>query len=165
MKYFIGVDTSKFKIHIAVLDENSKIFKLDMLASTEKKDIERMWELKNLFEDWLIDFSNNNDVNVDDMVVTVEGSIMLQNPKTSFDIAKTINGIEMACCSIAAPCFEIQTTSWKKMVIGNGACKKEDIMKFAQTKWGKKVFSEQDYADAACIALHQFMLMSDKKRS
>ena len=30
--------------------------------------------------------------------------------------------------------------------------KKPDIMKFAQEKWGD-VFVEQDFADAACIAL------------
>ena len=41
---------------------------------------------------------------------------------------------------------------WKKQILGKGNVKKPDIKKFAIDKWGD-VFPEQDYADAACIAL------------
>ena len=41
---------------------------------------------------------------------------------------------------------------WKKIIVGKGNAKKSDIMAFAVSKWGD-VFPEQDYADAACIAL------------
>lgn len=123
-----------------------------------------MWEIKNQFEDWLLKFSEDYNINTDDIIVIIEGPIFLQNVKTSFEIAKTINGIEIACMDNGSKCFEIQNTVWKKAIIGNGACSKEDILKFAQTKWKKHKFNEQDYADAACIALHMYLLMSNKKR-
>ena len=46
----------------------------------------------------------------------------------------------------------IDNRSWKKEIVGKGNAKKEDIKKYAIDKWGEK-FPEQDYADAACIAL------------
>ena len=42
--------------------------------------------------------------------------------------------------------------TWKKATVGKGNAKKEDIMKYATEKWGDR-FPEQDYADAACLAL------------
>ena len=42
--------------------------------------------------------------------------------------------------------------SWKKVIVGSGNASKKDIMAFASDKWGD-IFPEQDYADAACIAL------------
>ncbi len=40
----------------------------------------------------------------------------------------------------------------EKDVVGKGNVKKDEIKRFAEEKWGDK-FPEQDYADAACIAL------------
>ncbi len=163
MRYYIGVDCSKFALHIAVLDEDSDLHMLEMLSTKEKKDIERMFELKRQFEDWLLAFSIKKDINIDDAIVTVEGPIMLQNVKTSFDIARSVNGVEMACCELDGKCFEVQNTTWKKSILGNGKSTKADIMKFAETKWGKKLFIEQDHADAACLALHNYILLVNKK--
>ena len=48
-------------------------------------------------------------------------------------------------------------------MLGNGNSKKEDIAKFAKTKWPKVPFEEQDFMDAACIAFHMEILMGNKK--
>ena len=50
------------------------------------------------------------------------------------------------------PIFEYSPKKIKKSITGNGNASKQDIMKFAVEKWGD-VFEEQDFADAACIAL------------
>jgi Holliday junction resolvasome RuvABC endonuclease subunit len=46
----------------------------------------------------------------------------------------------------------VDNRAWKKVIIGKGNASKSEIMDFAISQWGG-VFSEQDYADAACIAL------------
>ena len=46
----------------------------------------------------------------------------------------------------------VDNRSWKKVIIGKGNAGKPDIKKYAVEKWGD-IFPEQDYADAACIAL------------
>ena len=46
----------------------------------------------------------------------------------------------------------MDNNTWKRQVLGRGNAKKSDIMKFAVDLWGDR-FPEQDYADAACIAL------------
>tara|TARA_Y100000310_G_C20308095_1_gene634925 strand:- start:512 stop:685 length:174 start_codon:yes stop_codon:yes gene_type:complete len=46
----------------------------------------------------------------------------------------------------------VDNRHWKKIVLGKGNLNKKAIKDFAVVKWGD-VFPEQDYADAACIAL------------
>ena len=50
------------------------------------------------------------------------------------------------------PTVRVDNNTWKKDVVGKGNVKKDEIKRFAEEKWGDK-FPEQDYADAACIAL------------
>jgi Holliday junction resolvasome RuvABC endonuclease subunit len=165
-RYFIGCDASKHKVHLAILDSKSNLIRLEYLETSGRDDIGRMGDLSDQFESWLVDFSIEQNVLIDDEVVLcIEGPIYLQNIKTSFSIAQTVYGIELAAYRTQVPCFEVPPTSWKKMVLGNGAAKKEDILKFAETKWGKGKFKEQDYADAACIAHHQYMLIQTGNES
>ena len=119
-----------------------------------------MGEIKILFHDWLFDFSKKMSASTNEIVVTVEGPVFLQNPKVSADISRSIYAVEIACIELFSPCFEYQNTTWKKHVLGNGSCSKEDILKFSQIKWGRETFKVQDHADAACIALHQLLLLS-----
>ena len=46
----------------------------------------------------------------------------------------------------------ISNTKWKKDIIGKGNASKLEIKAFAEKYWGE-TFEEQDFADAACIAL------------
>jgi Holliday junction resolvasome RuvABC endonuclease subunit len=46
----------------------------------------------------------------------------------------------------------VDNRKWKKVIIGKGNASKSEIMDFSISQWGD-LFPEQDYADAACIAL------------
>lgn len=164
MKFFFGVDCGKYQIFTTVLDEDSNVYLQHAIESRNKIDIDRQWELKNYFEDFLIDFIDRNDVTAQEIVVAVENPIYLNNIRTSFDIARTVFvGVQTPCSDAVVACFGVDNKTWKKSVLGNGNSKKEDIAKFAKTKWPKVPFEEQDFMDAACIAFHMEILMGNKK--
>ena len=128
MKYYLGIDCSKYKVHIAVLNEASELVKLDVISSIEKKDIERMWELKNKFEDWIIDFTNNiNDLIVEDLVVIVEE---IDWDNYSKDILGKI-AINLVCIELSVP---IKNKTIKLLRDYPEKCKKEYIKAFCLAK-------------------------------
>ena len=49
-------------------------------------------------------------------------------------------------------CDYVDNTKWKKDIVGKGNASKKEIKEYAIEKWGE-IFPEQDFADAACIAL------------
>jgi len=83
----------------------------------------------------------------------VEAAIYIQNPKSTIEIARVFGGVQLTCNKYRTPCQLVDNTKWKKEVVGKGNCSKSDIMSFAIEKWGDN-FEEQDFADAACIALY-----------
>ena len=83
----------------------------------------------------------------------IEKAIYIQNAKATIQIASVVTAIQLACHKQNIPCYLVDNKTWKKDIIGKGNSSKQDIMEYAVDKWGD-VFTEQDYADAACIALH-----------
>jgi Holliday junction resolvasome RuvABC endonuclease subunit len=86
--------------------------------------------------------------------VYIENAAYLQNIKTSFLIRSVVDAVRFACVLNNIPCQTVEITSWKKDVIGNGRAEKSDIMQFAKTKYGEKLFTNQDLADAAGVATY-----------
>ena len=145
MQMFLGLDTSSKAIHGAILNEKEELVELHKWGSTKKNSAER-------FPDIVKEFSEEmSKINILDYAA-IEAAIFVQNRKALISLASIIgatwailvlNGIDTAL---------IHHAEWKKEILGKGSLKKEDIMSFATDKWGDK-FPEQDYADAACIAL------------
>ena len=145
MQMFLGLDTSSKAIHGAILNEKEELVELHKLGSTKKNSAER-------FPDIVKEFSEEmSKINIIDYAA-IEAAIFVQNRKALISLASIIgatwailvlNGIDTAL---------IHHAEWKKEILGKGSLKKEGIMSFATDKWGDK-FPEQDYADAACIAL------------
>ena len=93
---------------------------------------------------------------MDVKVVYVEQPVVAygrkQNVKTTLGISNTVNAVRYACHMLKIPVVVVDNTHWKKLILGNGRAKKEEIMVFAKKRWGDVVTS-QDSADASCIAL------------
>ena len=85
------------------------------------------------------------------VVVAIEQAIFIQNPKTTVEIANVIGCVRMACYMRSFDVVMVDNRKWKKEILGRGNAKKQEIMEYAVERWGK-VFPEQDFADAACIA-------------
>jgi Holliday junction resolvasome RuvABC endonuclease subunit len=86
--------------------------------------------------------------------VYIENAAYLQNVKTSFLIRSVVDAVRFACVLNQVPCQTVEITSWKKDVLGNGKAEKNTIMDFAIAKYGKKLITNQDLADASCIAAY-----------
>ena len=82
----------------------------------------------------------------------VESAIFIQNPKSTIEIASVVGGVRLACALNHIECLSVDNRHWKKYILGKGNSNKKDIKEFAVDKWGD-LFVEQDWADAACIAL------------
>ena len=145
MKRLLGLDTSSKAIHGVILNKKEELVELHKWSSNKKNSVER-------FPDIVKEFSvGMSKINIVDYAA-IEAAIFVQNRKALISLASVIgatwailvlNGIDTAL---------IHHAEWKKEILGKGSLKKEDIMSFAKDKWGDK-FPEQDYADAACIAL------------
>jgi Holliday junction resolvasome RuvABC endonuclease subunit len=160
MKFTIGVDVGKYSLFFSVLDEGSNIYTQKQIEVTEKKDIERGHLMMEAVEDWLIAFIDAQEITADDVTLAIEEPLYLNNIKVSFALDRSVVVCEIAALNVGVHCFSYANTTWKKSILGRGNASKEDIAKFAETKWKKHPFEIQDFKDAACLALHQYILLN-----
>ena len=144
MKY-LGLDCSSLAIHGAIIDENEELVSIHKWGSKLKTFDSRFPEIVKEFSK---DLSKINQVEF----ASIEAAIFIQNPKTTIAIANVVGAVWAFLLEQAITTSIIDNRSWKKVIIGKGNSSKDDIKKFAEEKWGDKC-PEQDYADAACIAL------------
>ena len=142
---FFGVDCSSLAIHGVIIDDNEKLVSLHKWGSKEKEFVYRFPEM---LVGFYREFSRIKEVHF----AAIETAIFIQNPKTTIAIANVIGAVWAFLLSKRIEVTIIDNKHWKKIILGKGNASKEDIRNFAKDKWGD-VFPEQDYADAACIAL------------
>lgn len=148
---FLGLDCSSKAIHGVILKEDETILTSHKWSSKEKTFEER-------FPLFLKDFWD--DASKIKVILTsqrrvfaaVEESLYIQNPRTTVQLASVVGCVKFGCHYNGLPLLSVNNRHWKKIILGNGNASKTDIMTFATDKWGN-VFEEQDFADAACIAL------------
>ena len=142
---FLGLDCSSLAIHGALIDDNEQVATLYKWGSAEK-------DFAGRFPEIVVGFSKElSKIKLID-VAAIEAAIFIQNPKTTIAIASVIGAAWAFLVARNIQTTIIDNRKWKKIVLGKGNASKEDIKKFAIEKWGD-IFPEQDYADAACIAL------------
>ena len=142
---FLGLDCSTKAVHGILLDDEENIIEQFKWGSTEKDFIDRFPQILEKFQ------ADLSTINITDLA-TVEAAIYIQNPRTTLSIAYVVGAI-WSSLSLANICSElVDNRRWKKDILNKGNAKKPEIKEFASAKWGD-VFKEQDFADAACIAL------------
>ena len=142
---FFGVDCSSLAIHGVIIDDNENLVSLHKWGSKEKEFVYRFPEM---LVGFYREFSRIKEVHF----AAIETAFFIQNPKTTIAIANVIGAVWAFLLSKRIEVTIIDNKHWKKIILGKGNASKEDIRNFAKDKWGD-VFPEQDYADAACIAL------------
>ena len=147
---YVGFDCSSKAIHCVILDGDFNIVLQKKWGSKAKTFDERFLDFSRSFWNDLskiyISTSENEKV-----YVAIEQAIFIQNPKTTVEIANVIGCVRTACYMRGFDVVVVDNRKWKKDILGKGNAKKPDIMAYAIEKWGD-IFSEQDFADAACIA-------------
>ena len=139
-----GFDCSSKAIHLVLLDTDENLLGMEKFASSDKDYEVRFYEMFDAFEAYpgIIDIST----------AAIESAIYIQNAKATIAIASVVAGVKLQLHRSGTPFASVDNKVWKKIIVGKGNAKKSDILAFAISKWGD-VFPEQDYADAACIAL------------
>lgn len=149
---YMGIDCSSKAIHSVWVDQNERLITQCKWGSKKKNFEERFLEFGVDFWDSLskIKVILNE---IAPVQAAVEAAIYIQNPKATIAIASVAGLARFACHVNGVECEFIDNTKWKRDIIGKGNASKAEIKKFAIDTWGEERFSEQDFADAACIAL------------
>ena len=149
MKY-LGLDTSSKEIHIVELDEDVNLIKIYKAECNHKKEFkDRFPELMDSFAKILVEDTYIDTVDY----AVIEEHIFAQNRNVVRTLSEVVGAVWATLCLSDIPTKLVDNGTWKKQILGSGKSTKDDIMKYATEKWGDN-FPEQDYADAACIALY-----------
>ena len=142
---YLGLDCSSLAVHGAIVNDKEELVSIHKWGSKLKTFDSRFPEI---IKEFSKELSKINQVEF----ASIEAAIFIQNPKTTIAIANVIGAAWAFLLEQSINTAIIDNRSWKKTIIGKGNSSKDDIKQFAVEKWGDK-FPEQDYADAACIAL------------
>ena len=143
---FMGVDCSSWAIHAVLIDDNECLLAQCKWRSSDADFNVRFLQISQKFGEDL------SKINIIVKGSAVESAIFIQNPKSTMEIATVVGGVRLICFQQELDCTPVDNRHWKKVVLGKGNLNKQAIKEFAVAKWGD-VFKEQDWADAACIAL------------
>jgi len=149
---YMGIDCSSKAIHSVWIDEQERLIAQCKWGSKKKNFEERFLDFGLDFWESLskIKVILNEKVTVQ---AAVEAAIYIQNPKATIAIASVSGLARFTCFVNGFDCEFIDNTKWKRDILGKGNASKVEIKEFAIDKWGDEKFPEQDFADAACIAL------------
>ena len=142
---FMGVDCSSRAVHAVLVDEHENVIGQGKWRSSESDFNVRFLEISQKF---------GQDLSKIELVqeVAVESAIFIQNPISTMEIATVVGGVRLVCFQNGLVCTPVDNRHWKKHVLGKGNLNKKAIKAFTIEKWGD-IFKEQDWSDAACIAL------------
>ena len=142
---YMGIDCSSKAVHAVFLDEFETIIGQGKWVGTSKDFNTRSIEIARKFT---VDLSKIKVY----IQAAVEAAIFIQNPRSTMEIAGVVHGVRILCDQQQIECISVDNRHWKKYVLGKGNLNKQAIKEFTGDKWGD-VFTEQDWCDAACIAL------------
>jgi Holliday junction resolvasome RuvABC endonuclease subunit len=154
--YYLGLDCSTKAIHGVILDEEEHIIEQFKLASIDSNYEIRFYEILTGFEEKL------SKIDIGELLVAVEAAIYIQNPKTTVALAAVVAGVKYICYRNGYSCIPVDNKVWKRFVLHAGKADKAFIKRFAMEKWEDINSEEQDYSDAACVALYRKMEDKDE---
>jgi len=146
---YLGLDCSSKAVHGVIVNDLEEIVSKLKFHSTPKDDFDN--RLFQIFDNFSVYLENELEYN-DIQCSAIEAAIYIQNARTTMEISGVVSVAKYMLHTKGILCYPVDNRSWKKQILGKGNASKPDIKKYAVDKWGD-IFPEQDYADAACIAL------------
>ena len=147
-KYYLGLDCSSKGVHGTIINH-------DGVLQETIKWISPIKDFDSRFVDFLTNFYAELGIIIErytPLWVAVEAPIFIQNPRTTMQIAAVVYATKFICALHKLGCQLVQNKTWKKYTVGRGNAAKSDILEYANIFWHTQ-FVEQDWADAACVAL------------
>jgi len=146
--YYLGLDCSSKAVHGVIINKEGQLQEtLKWASKTPDFDTRFVDFLTNFYEELGIIIERHTP-----LWVAVEAPIFIQNPKTTMQIASVVYTTKFICSLYNLDCSLVQNKTWKKYTVGRGNASKSDILEYANIFW-QTTFAEQDWADAACVAL------------
>ena len=146
---YLGLDCSSKAVHGVIVNEREEIVSKLKFHSTPKDAFDnRLFQIFDNFGVYLNEELEYNRIQCS----AIEAAIYIQNARTTMEISGVVSVAKYLLHTKGILCYPVDNRSWKKQILGKGNAGKPDIKNFAVEKWGD-IFPEQDYADAACIAL------------
>ena len=147
-QYFLGLDCSTKAIHGVVIDDGGLfVYKYKWVTDDSEFHTRFLSNSHNFLEDL-----GKIKLTYPGLRVAIEAPLFIQNPRTTIQLSAVIYTADFICSFHGLEPDLIENTKWKKYVLEKGNVSKKQIAEFAQIFW-KQDFKEQDWADAACIAL------------
>ena len=146
---YLGLDCSSKAVHGVIVNDQEELISKLKFHSTPKDSFDsRLFQIFDNFGVYLNKELEYNGIQCS----AIEAAIYIQNARTTMEISGVVSVAKYLLHTKGILCYPVDNRSWKKQILGKGNAGKPDIKKYAVDKWGD-VFPEQDYADAACIAL------------
>ena len=147
-QYFLGLDCSTKAIHGVVIDNDGTfIHKYKWITDSSEFHTRFLQNSHNFLKDL-----GKIKLIYPGLRVAIEAPLFIQNPRTTIQLSAVIYTVDFICSFQGLEPVLIENTKWKKYVLEKGNVSKKQIAEFAQIFWAQD-FKEQDWADAACIAL------------
>jgi Holliday junction resolvasome RuvABC endonuclease subunit len=142
----LGVDIDSRKFGATLIDRKDNSVSSFFFRSNKKETDDRIEELYNCFETILKSYAPDK--------VYIEEPIYIQNFKTTKAISETVGNCKSICRLNKIEFETVPNKTWKKEIIGNGNCSKDDIKKFMIDVGLLEDDHEQDMYDSCGIALY-----------
>jgi len=146
--YYMGLDCSSKGVHGVILNDAEEL-------QDTYKWVSPIKDFDSRFIDFLTKFYEELGIIIErynPLWVAGEAPIFIQNPRTTMQIAAVVYATKFICALHKLGCNLVQNKTWKKYTVGRGNAAKSDILEYANIFWHTQ-FAEQDWADAACVAL------------
>lgn len=142
----LSFDQSLASSGYCLMDENENILHVGTIKTNPKK--ENHYRLLDIYNN-ITDIIKNNNPDI----IAIEESYFRSNIKTLKSL-NTVRGIiELAAAQNDIKLEVRSTTECRKIVLGNGSTKKEEVFEYIKERYKDVDFANTDMTDAALIAL------------
>jgi len=147
----IDIDSRKFGAVMIEKKDSWDCFHLSTCKNVDDRIAELYDEMEKLLIRWAPD------------IVFIEAPIYIQNFKTTQSISEAVGNCKSLCRRYKILYEVVPNKTWKKEIIGNGNCTKEDTRKFIEKKYAGFIDKEQDCYDAFGLCLFGIKRMKETK--
>lgn len=145
--YFIGIDYGTRKVAVAVLTNEMEVVAVEDLVLAPADRASELYVLSGFVQHIVTPYK-------DSAVACIESAILgaSLNAQTLANLGYTAGAASLALSMLGIKNSYVASASWKKVVLGNGAAKKEAVQAWVHDEWPWLDIKTQDQADALALA-------------
>lgn len=147
----IDIDSRKFGAVMIEKKDHWDCFHISLCKNVDDRIAELEEEMEKLLIRWAPD------------MVFIEEVIYVQSFNATKSIAEAVGICKSLCRRHKIPYETVPNKTWKKEIIGNGNCTKEETRKFIEKKYSGFIDRQTDVYDSFGVCLYGVQRMKEKK--